>query len=62
MIQPKPYKLVCQSCKYKKVVRPKSDVLNPADMILICPKCKGDMNMVELSELDKVLNFLNKWF
>jgi Zn finger protein HypA/HybF involved in hydrogenase expression len=57
MIKPKPYKLVCQSCRYKKIVTPKSDALNPSDMILICPKCRGDMKKFTLSNMDKVLNF-----
>jgi Zn finger protein HypA/HybF involved in hydrogenase expression len=59
MIKPKPYKLVCQSCGYKKIIKPKSDALNPSDMISLCPKCKGIMRRIELSEIDKVLVFLN---
>ena len=56
MVQPKPFKYKCPLCGYSKVVRPKSDVLNPADFINICPKCKTEMKKVELSLLDKIFN------
>jgi Zn finger protein HypA/HybF involved in hydrogenase expression len=54
MIAPKPFKFKCPQCGYSKIVRPKSDVLNPTDWNSICPKCKATMNKVELSLLDKI--------
>ncbi len=55
MVAPQPYKLKCQKCGYSKTVRPKSDVLNPADMLSICPKCKVGMQREELSGVSKLL-------
>ena len=55
MIQPQPFKYVCPKCGYTKVVKPKSDVLNPMDMLDICPKCKSKMERKELGLLDKLL-------
>ena len=37
MIQPKPYSAKCPKCGYVKVVRQKSDVINPLENK--CPKC-----------------------
>lgn len=59
MIQPEPFKLVCPKCAYSKTVRPKSDVLNPADFISICPKCKVDMKKTSLNPIE---NILGKFF
>ena len=39
MIQPNPYKLVCPKCDYSKVITPKSDVINLAIDLSLCPKC-----------------------
>ncbi len=39
MIKPNPYKLVCPDCGYYKIVSPKSDVLNSAIDLSLCPKC-----------------------
>ncbi len=54
MIQPKPFKFVCPKCGYSKIVKPKSDVLNPMDMINTCPKCEASMERKELNILDKL--------
>ena len=51
----KPYKLKCPKCGYSKVVAPKSDVINPMDLLSTCQKCGLSMQKVELSILDKVL-------
>lgn len=56
MIQPKPFKYICPKCGYSKVVKPKSDVLNPMDMMRICPKCDGKMERKELTSLDNLLS------
>jgi len=56
MIQPKPFKYVCQKCGYSKVVKPKSDVLNPIEMMSICPKCEAKMEQKELTLLDNLLS------
>ncbi len=53
MIKPQPFKFKCIQCGYSKIVTPKSDVLNPADMISICPKCKSKMEKVKLNFLKK---------
>jgi Zn finger protein HypA/HybF involved in hydrogenase expression len=55
MIQPKPFKYKCPKCGYTKVVKPKSDALNPIDILMTCPKCKSDMDKVDLSFFDKLL-------
>jgi len=54
MIQPKPFKFVCLKCGYSRVVKPKSDVLNPIDMINICPKCGAKMERKALNIIDKL--------
>ena len=56
-IAPAPYKLKCTECGYSKVVKLKSDALNGKDMLAMsttCPKCKGEMERVEMGVLDKV--------
>jgi len=57
MIAPEPFKYKCQQCGYSKVIKPKSDVLNPIDMINICPKCKNKMEKVNLNIIDKLFSF-----
>lgn len=54
MIQPQPFKFVCPKCGYSKTVKPKSDVLNPMDMMDICPKCKSKMEKKELNAFDNI--------
>jgi len=54
MIQPQPFKFVCPKCGYSKVVKPKSDVVNPLDFINTCPKCKSAMERKELGLLDMI--------
>jgi len=54
MIQLQPYKFVCPKCRYSKVVKPKSDALNPMDMIDTCPKCKAKMEKKELNTFDNI--------
>ncbi len=56
MIQPKPFKYICPKCGYSKVVKPKSDVLNPMDMMSICPKCEAKMEKNVLTSLDNLLS------
>ena len=56
MIQPSPYKYVCPKCGYSKVVRPKSDVLNPLDLMDKCPKCSSKMGREKLSFFDNLLS------
>ncbi len=59
MIQPKPFKFVCPKCGHSAIVRPKSDVLNPMDIMSICPKCGIPMKKTSLSTTE---NFLGKLF
>lgn len=54
-IQPQPRRLKCQKCGYFKVVRPKSDALNPADFVQGCPKCGGMMKKSEDSAFSDVV-------
>ena len=55
-IAPKPFKYKCPQCGYSKVVKPKSDALNPMEMLSICPKCKSQMDKVELNILEEVVS------
>lgn len=54
MIQPLSFKFKCSKCGYTKVVKPKSDVINPIDMINICPKCNSTMKKLNLNRLEKL--------
>ena len=54
MVKPQPYKLICLKCNYLKVVKPKSDALNPMDMMSKCPKCAAMMEKKELSIFDEI--------
>lgn len=56
MIQPQPFKYACPKCGYSKIIKPKSDVLNPMDMMSICPKCETKMERKELTLLDNLLS------
>ena len=58
MIAPQPFKYKCPQCGYSKVVKPKSDALSPMEMLSICPKCKVQMDRVELSGFFKILRNL----
>jgi Zn finger protein HypA/HybF involved in hydrogenase expression len=55
MIAPPPYKLKCPKCGYSEVVKPKSDVLNPTDILRVCPKCNTKMEKVEMNILEEVI-------
>ena len=54
MIAPRPFKYKCPKCGYSKIVKPKSDALNPLDYISECPKCKSKMDRVELNTVEKI--------
>jgi len=54
MIAPKPFKFKCKQCGYSKIVKPKSDVLNPLDFISTCPKCNNQMERKELNVIEKI--------
>ena len=54
MIAPQPYKYKCSQCKYTKVVKPESDVIDLMDLNNICPKCKSKMERESLNILDKL--------
>lgn len=56
MIAPKPFKYKCPQCGYSKVVKPKSDALNPVDFVDICPKCKAKMERINLNFIDKIFS------
>jgi len=57
MIAPPPFKYICSKCGYSRVVKPKSDAINPIEISDICPKCKTQMRRVELNIFDKLFNF-----
>ncbi len=54
MIAPQPFKYKCPQCGYSKVIKPKSDAINPMDINNICPKCKSKMERESLNILDKL--------
>jgi DNA-directed RNA polymerase subunit RPC12/RpoP len=59
-IAPKPYKLVCPNCGFSKIVKIKSDVLSPKDIMSMskkCPKCSSEMEKRELDIFDKIKTF-----
>lgn len=55
MIAPQPFKYKCPKCGYSKIVKPKSDVIDLVEMLNICPKCKSEMERVELNILETVV-------
>ena len=55
MIAPQPFKYKCPKCGYSKIVKPKSDVMDLVEMLNICPKCKSEMERVELNILETVV-------
>ena len=55
MIAPQPFKYKCPKCGYNKIVKPKSDVIDLVEMLNICPKCKSEMDRVELGILEKTV-------
>lgn len=60
MIPPKPFKYKCPKCGYSKIVKPKSDVLNPIELNSRCPKCKSMMDRVELNSIEEFVVKLTK--
>ena len=38
-IKPRPFTFVCEDCKWKKTIAPRSDALMPGDWFASCPKC-----------------------
>ncbi len=57
-MQPKPFKFVCPKCGYSKTVRPKSDTLNPMDLVSVCPKCDMPIEKTSLSATENLLGKL----
>jgi len=58
MIAPQPFKYKCPKCGYSKIVKPKSDAIDIVAMLNICPKCKSEMDRVELNILEAVITKL----
>lgn len=54
MIQPKPFKFICQKCGYIKIVKQKSDVLDPQDLINICVNCNSTMKKEDLNFFENI--------
>ena len=55
-VQPKPFKYKCPKCGYSKVVKPKSDAMNPLDLMDTCPKCGAKMKRQGLNLIDTILD------
>ncbi len=58
-VKPNSYKLVCKKCGFTKIVAPKSDCLNPKDLMAmssICSKCGEQMERKELDKLDTLFS------
>jgi Zn finger protein HypA/HybF involved in hydrogenase expression len=53
-VAPKPFKYKCLKCGYSKIIKPKSDVINPAEWNNVCPKCQTQMNRKELNVIEKI--------
>ena len=60
-IRPNPYKLVCSNCGFDKIVAPKSDCLNPKDLIAMSPVCSKRGNKMERKSVGKfsLINLFN---
>jgi len=56
MIKQRPFILRCPECGDSKIVSPKSDVINAAEMVSFCSKCKVFMKRESLSGLFKILD------
>jgi len=56
MIAPKPYLVECSKCGDTKLVKPKSDALNPMELIKVCSKCNIQMERLskEVGLFDKI--------
>ena len=54
MIKPPPFKYKCLNCGYSKIVRPRSDVINPLEWNSRCPKCSTTMDRVKLNPIEEV--------
>ena len=42
----------CPKCSYSKIIKQKSDVINPLAIITTCPKCASEMEEIELDIFD----------
>jgi len=60
MIAPQPFKYKCQKCGYTKVVKLKSDVINPLNFSSICPKCGAEMQRKQLDLFSKLSQLLRE--
>ena len=56
-VTPRPFKYKCPKCGYSKIVRPKSDVINPIEWDNTCPKCQAAMESKELNIIEQVFLF-----
>lgn len=53
-VAPKPFKYKCPKCGYSKIIKPKSDVINPIEWNNICLKCQAQMKRKELNLIEKI--------
>ncbi len=52
MFLPVVFKFKCPKCGYSKIIKQKSDVINPLAIITTCPKCASEMEEIELDIFD----------
>lgn len=64
MIQPKPFKKVCDKCGWSKVYHPKSDTFDPTwGLETKCPKCGKDLRQTsDIGGLDTIASSLKNMF
>lgn len=55
MVRPKAYKLKCPKCGYQKIIHPKSDVVNPTEMLSVCTKCNIMMKKEDFNFFEKLI-------
>ena len=60
MFPQQPFKYVCPKCGYSKTVTPKSDVINPMDLIRTCPKCGSEMDKKSPDFFDTVKRIFSR--
>ncbi len=56
MIRPPSFKYQCSVCGYRKLVRPKGDVLSENIMFDLCPKCGTQMKIKKLNRLEQMVS------
>ncbi|RWU24024.1 hypothetical protein DM813_09415 [Pseudomonas alkylphenolica] len=58
-IRPRPFRLECEACGWRKTIAPRSDALMPGEWYERCPKCNGVVTFKALE--GPVQQFIAKW-